>query len=266
MTTALVTGATAGIGVAFVRRLAAEGHDLVLVARDERRLEQEASDVRRLYAVGVEVLVADLADRDGCASVERRLQDPGAPVDLLVNNAGFGLGRSFLETDADDEERMLDVMVRAVMRLTHAAVGPMVERGVGAIVTVSSLAAYVPNGTYSAAKAWQASFTESLAVELRDTGVRVLGVYPGYTRTEFHARADIDMSALPDFLWLDADEVAHKALDDLNAGRTASVAGASYRAVAGLTRALPRPVARRLAERKPGRSTSSGHDGRTSRR
>jgi len=260
MPTALVTGATAGIGAAFVRRLAAEGHDLVLVARDERRLRQEATDLARLYAVRVEVLVADLSDHAACARVEDRLREPDRPVDLLVNNAGFTTGKPFGESTADDEERMLDVMVRAVMRLTHAALGPMRQRGSGDVVIVSSTAAWLPGGTYSAAKAWQATFTESLAVQLRGTNVRVLGVYPGYTRTEFHARADIDMSALPDFLWLDADDVAHRALADLRAGRTASVAGASYRALSGLSRALPRGLARQVAARRPGRSTEPDAD------
>ena len=138
----------------------------------------------------------------------------------------------------------------------------MRERGHGAVVNVSSAAAWLPGGTYSAAKAWQSTFTESLAVQLRGTGVHVMAVYPGYTRTEFHARASIDMSALPDFLWLDPDDVAHHALADLRAGRTSSVAGASYRALGGVSRSLPRPVARRLAARRPGRSTDGGPDGR----
>jgi len=262
MATALVTGATSGIGAAFARRLAAQGHDLVLVARDERRLTQEVSDLGRLYAVRAEALVADLGDRAACRTVEERLADRDRPVDILINNAGFGLGRRFRDTSADDEDLMIDVMVRAVMRLSHASVGAMVARGFGAIVNVSSTAAWVPGGTYSAAKAWQATFTESLAVELKGTGVRVLAVFPGYTRTEFHARAELDMSALPDFLWLDADDVARHALDDLRAGRTTSVAGAPYKLFAGVARALPRSAARRAAARRPGHSTGEAHPGR----
>ena len=156
--TALVTGATAGIGLEFARQLAARGHDLVLVARDPARLESVADELRAAYAVEVEVLAADLADRARLARVEARLADPERPVDLLVNNAGFGLRHRFLDNDVEQEQEMLDVLVVAVMRLSHAALRAMTARGRGGIVNVGSVAAYLRRGTYSAAKAWVSSF------------------------------------------------------------------------------------------------------------
>jgi len=242
MGTALVTGATAGIGAAFADRLAADGFDLVLVARDEQRLEQRADDLRNRFGATVEVLPADLADREQCARVEQRLADPAAPVDMLVNNAGFSLNRRFTRSTAADEERQLDVLVRAVLRLTHAAVAGMVERGSGAVVNVSSVAAWVPGGTYAAAKAWVSSFSEGLAGELGGTGVRVLAVAPGFTRTEFHQRGDMDVSRIPSWLWLTPEQVVDAALADLRRGRVVSVPDARYKALTLAARYLPRSV------------------------
>ncbi len=171
MSTALITGPTSGIGNAFARRLAADGNDLVLVARDGIRREELAHGLRSTYGVDVEVLVADLVDEEGCRSIEKRLSD-GAPVDLLVNNAGFSLNRRFLTGDIDDEEDMLRILVRAVLRLTRAAVPGMVARGYGAVINVSSVAGFVPQSTYSAAKAWVTAFSQGLAGDLDGTGAR----------------------------------------------------------------------------------------------
>ncbi len=245
MPTALITGATAGIGAEFARRLAAQGHDLVLVARDEDRLEATAADLRHRFGGAVEVLPADLADRDPCARVEARLGDRDQPVDLLVNNAGFGTGHRFSRGQLADEERQLDVLVRAVLRLSHAAVGGMVERRHGGIVNVSSVAAWMPTGTYSAAKAWVTAFSEGLDAELAGSGVRVVAVAPGFTRTEFHARAGMDMSRVPDWMWLDADQVVRAALAALGTRRTVVVPGRQYRLLAGLARHAPRRLVAR---------------------
>jgi short-subunit dehydrogenase len=247
MPTALITGATAGIGAEFARRLAAQGHDLVLVARDEDRLEATAADLRHRFGGGVVVLPADLAERDQCARVEARLADRDRPVDLLVNNAGFGTGHRFSRGQLADEERQLDVLVRAVLRLSHAAVGGMVERRHGGIVNVSSVAAWTPTGTYSAAKAWVTTFSEGLDAELAGTGVRVVAVAPGFTRTEFHARAGMDMSRVPGWLWLDADQVVRAALAALGTRRTVVVPGRQYRLLAGLARHAPSRLVARAA-------------------
>ncbi|WP_238694272.1 SDR family NAD(P)-dependent oxidoreductase [Nocardioides daphniae] len=152
ISTALVTGPTAGIGRSFAHQLAARGHDLVLVARDRERLEAEAEDLRRRHGIEVDVLVADLTDRAQLARVEARLKETERPVDLLVNNAGFGLKGRFADNDVEAEQAMLDVLVTAVMRLSHAAFAAMSARGHGGVINVSSVAAFLPRGTYSAAK------------------------------------------------------------------------------------------------------------------
>ena len=202
----------------------------------------------------VETLPADLADDEGCLAVERRLADPDRPIDLLVNNAGHGLRKPFLANTVEDEETLLRVHVRAVLRLTHAALPAMVARGSGAVVNVSSVAGWAPQGTYSAAKAWVTSFTEGLAGQLYGTGVRVMALCPGYTRTEFHARMRVERSVIPGPLWLDSDAVVDDAMRDLRAAKVVSVPSARYKAIAALTRHAPRGVVRRaLRGRQVGR-------------
>lgn len=249
MATALVTGPTAGIGLAFVRALAARGHDVVLVSRDEARLEAVAAELRGAYGVGAEVLPADLAA--DTEVVEKRLRDDVRPVDLLVNNAGFALRSRFLTNDVADEEYLLDVLVRAVLRLTHAALPGMVERGRGAVVNVSSMAGWVPRSTYSAAKAWVTAFSEGLAPQLRGTGVQVMALAPGFVRTEFHDRARMNMSGLPSWMWLDADAVVAAALRDLRHRRVVSVPGPVYKAAAAVLPRLPRRLVLGLGQRHP---------------
>lgn len=252
---ALVTGATSGIGAAFAERLAASGHDLVLVSRDAERLGRVADDLRARHGVEVAVLPADLATDGGCTAVEARLRD-GDPVDLLVNNAGMSLNRAFLRSSADDEERLLRLNVTAVMRLTHAALPGMVRRRHGAIVNISSVsgfAAVMPGSTYPASKAWVTNFTESVGLSVRRFGVRVMALCPGYTRTEFHSRAGIDMSKTPAWLWLDADRVVRDGLRDLARGKLVSVPDWRYKAAAFGMRHAPRRLLQRVAKDTRGR-------------
>ncbi|WP_395693901.1 SDR family NAD(P)-dependent oxidoreductase [Nocardioides sp.] len=244
--TALVTGPTAGIGRSFAHQLAQQGHDLVLVARDRARLEAEAAQLRSTYGVDVEVLVADLTDRAELAAVEARLADADRPVDLLVNNAGFGLKGRFLTNDVDAEQAMLDVLVTAVMRLSHAALGAMAERGSGGIINVSSVAAFLPRGTYSAAKAYVNSFSEWAAREYGPQGVTVTCLCPGFTKTEFHERMQVSRGSAPDFMWLDADDLVAAALKDHAKGRIFSIPGAQYKAITRAARVVPNGLLQRF--------------------
>ncbi|KRB74935.1 short-chain dehydrogenase [Nocardioides sp. Root190] len=246
-TTALVTGATAGIGLEFARQLAARGEDLVLVARDSTRLEVVAGELRAAYPVEVEVLSADLTDLDQLARVEERLADRTRPVDLLVNNAGFGLKESFLVNPIEVEQAQQDVLVRAVLRLTHAALGPMTERGRGGVINVSSVAAFLPRGTYSAAKAWVNSFSAWAHGEYAAQGVTVMALCPGFVRTEFHQRLGVDRdSSAPRPLWLEADRLVRDALADFDRGKGMSIPSKRYKAIVVLTRLVPRSGLQRL--------------------
>ena len=246
--TALVTGPTSGIGAAFARRLAQRGYDLVLVARDESRLRELAADLERDHGVATEVIVADLADRAALAGVEKRVADPARPVDLLVNNAGFGHKRPFLDNTVEDEQQMLDVLVTAVLRLSHAALGAMVERGFGSIVNVSSVAGFLSRGTYGAAKAYVTSMSQWADATYRGRGVRVMALCPGFTRTEFHARMGVGRGSAPSFLWLDADRLVRDALADLDRGRSVSVPGKRYKVLVTVGRHLPASLLARFQQ------------------
>ena len=237
MPTALVTGPTSGIGLAFARQLAARRTDLILVSRDAERLEEVAAELRGTFNVMVEVLPADLSA--DLSHVEARLAASDRPVDVLINNAGFTVGKPFVGGDVAAEQRLIDVMVTAVMRLTHVALPGMVERGRGAVVNVGSVAGLVPRGTYSAAKAWVRAFTTGLRPQVAGTGVRIMLLAPGFTRTEFHERAAMSTSSLPRFLWHDADAVVTRALRDLDRGVPVSVPGVVYKAASTVLPRLP---------------------------
>jgi hypothetical protein len=252
--TAVVTGATAGIGAAFARRLAADSYDVVLVARDGDRLRRQAGTLAAEHGVSVTPLPADLTTEDGVASVADRFA--GGPVDLLVNSAGFSLNRSFLRTDPQAEERLLRLNVHAVLRLTQAALPGMVERRRGGVINVSSVsgfAAVMPGSTYPATKAWVTSFSESVALAVRRYGVRVVALCPGYVRTEFHQRAGVDTSRIPDWLWLDADRVAAAGLRALARGDPVRVVDWRYRLAVGAIRFTPRRLVRAASRDTRGR-------------
>jgi short-subunit dehydrogenase len=243
---ALVTGPTAGIGRVFALRLAERGYDLVLVARDRERLQALADELAQAHAAQSEVLVADLTERSGMALVEDRLTDESRPVDLLVNNAGFGLKRRFLDNTVDQEQAALDILVTAVMRLTHAALGPMTARGSGGIINVASVAAYQPRGSYSAAKAWVTSFGAWASQEYASQGVHLMTLCPGFTRTEFHERMEVRRDAVPGPLWLDVDRVVDEALADWDAGKRLSIPSKRYKVITSVSRHLPTGVLHRF--------------------
>jgi short-subunit dehydrogenase len=239
MTTALITGATAGLGAAFARRLAREGHDLVLVARDTKRLDDAAAELHRRYGVHTEVLAADLATEAGIGAVEDRLRDDSRPVGILVNNAGFGNRGKYLQVPLEAELDMLKVHVEAVLRLTSAVLPGMRERGFGGVVNVASVAAFLQRGTYGATKAWVVSFTQGVTRDLVGSGVRLMALCPGFVHTEFHQRAGMGTKNIPSWAWLDADRVVEDAMRDLAHGRTVSVPSKRYKLVVLLSRLLP---------------------------
>lgn len=254
MTTALVTGAGAGIGREFCEQLAARGDDLVVVARNAERLASMKVDLEQRHGVGVELLVADLADADDLQRVADRLADRNAPIDILVNNAGFGVKTAFLDTPVEKEIESIDVMVKAVVVLTHAAGAAMRERGRGTVVNVSSVASFLASGTYSAAKSYVTVFSESIAAQWHGTGVSVTALCPGFTHTEFHERGGIAVdktSPVAKRLWLDADRLVADCLADVDAGKVVSVPGRQYKAITGLLRVVPRRLVRspRLSSR-----------------
>ncbi|MET9499309.1 SDR family oxidoreductase [Streptomyces sp. NPDC006552] len=242
MTTALITGSTAGIGAAFARRLAADGHNLVLVARDTARLQEQATELHDRHGIEAEVLTADLATDKGIAAVEKRLRDRKAAVDLLVNNAGFGNKGRYLEVPLADELTMLKVHCEAVLRLTSAATEVMRERGRGGVINVASVAAFVPRGTYGASKAWVVQFTQGVAKDLAGSGVRLMALCPGFVRTEFHQRADMGTDNIPKWMWLDADKLVAAALTDLSRGKSLSIPDPRYKALMGVAKVTPRSL------------------------
>ena len=267
MGTALITGATSGIGLEIAWQLAEAHHDLVLVARTVTDLEEVAQRIRQVSGVDVQVLPADLSEPEDLARVVQRLRvaspprsrpargtHPAAgapvearPVDLLVNNAGFAVGQAFVGGGIEQERRAMAVLVGAVLELTHAAVPGMVERGHGAILNVASVAALTAMGTYAAHKAWVRTFTEALASELRGTGVSATVVNPGLTYSQFHERAGIAADSWPEAAWLRAEDVARAALTAVRRGQVICTPSARYLATNALLRVSPRWFVRRVA-------------------
>jgi len=246
--TALITGATSGIGAEFARQLARAGHALVLVARDVERLAATATALRDRHGVAVETIAADLATDTGVDRIVARIAEgrdhPGRFVDLLVNNAGFGTKGSLIAGDGAAQEAMVRLHVLAVHRLTDAALRPMVARGGGAIITVSSVASYLTspgNVNYCATKAYQRMAMEALAREVSRHGVYVQAFCPGFTRTEFHARADMSTAPIPRVLWMDVDRAVAASLAALEARRpTTVIPGFLNRAIVTLLGFMPR--------------------------
>ena len=246
MATALITGATAGIGAAYAKLLAKEGFDLVLVARDLPRLKGVAKELSKLYKIKAETIKADLTKPAQLAKVEKRLANNSKPIEVLINNAGFGLKDSFLVSNLAKEQELLDVLVTAPMRLSHAVLPGMIKRNSGSIVNVSSVASFIAGGTYSAAKSYLTVFSEYLYTELRDTNIKVSALCPGFTRTEFHARGKMKMSGLPNYMWTTVDQVVAKSWRYVKAGKVICIPGWQYMLLSSIARIAPRPLVRKL--------------------
>ncbi|GAA1426832.1 SDR family oxidoreductase [Streptomyces thermospinosisporus] len=221
----------------------------MLVARDTGRLREQATELHDRHGIEAEVLTADLAEDAGIEAVAERLRDRKNPVDLLINNAGFGNKGRYLDVPMADELRMLKVHCEAVLRLTSAAAETMRERGRGGVVNVASVAAFVPRGTYGASKAWVVQFTQGAAKDLADSGVRLMALCPGFVRTEFHDRAGMGTDNIPKWMWLDADKVATTALEDLARGKTVSIPDPRYKTLMGAAKLVPRGMLGTISSR-----------------
>jgi short-subunit dehydrogenase len=244
---ALITGASGGIGAAFASALAQRGMDLVVVARDRERLAELAQRLRDRHAVAVEILPADLTDRAQRRAVELRAAAPS--LEVLVNAAGLAAVGRYAELAPEAAEQQIALNFIAVVRLTRAALPGMIARRRGTIINVSSIAAFVPArfaATYAATKASLNSFSESLHEELRNTGVQIQVLCPGFTRTAFVERAGADGSVIPAFAWMTPEAVVAASLAALPRGRVVCVPGLCNRVLTTLLTALPRRWARRL--------------------
>lgn len=244
---ALVTGATAGIGESFTRLLAANNYNLVLVARDLPRLEERALALQAKFGVETVVLQADLATEQGCALIENYITEH--EIDVLINNAGFGIKKAFTASALNDEQNLLDVLVRTPMRLMHVALPKMRARDNGIIINVSSVAGFIAGGTYSASKSYLTVLSESLNTELTDTKVKITALCPGFTRTEFHQRGRMSMKGLPSFMWLNADKLVAKSWSDALKGKAISIPGWQYQILTFVMRYAPRSLVRKIGMR-----------------
>lgn len=251
MKRALITGASSGLGAEYARQLAARGADLVLVARDESALDALAIELRQRHGIAVEVLAADLLQETELARVETRLADTSAPIDTLINNAGFGLSLEFERNDLDDEVRHLRLHNEVPMRLTHIALQGMLERSDGRIINVSSVAAFIPRSTYSAVKQWLVVFSRWANARYRRRGVTVTAVCPGFTHTNFHERLGLPLGqeGVPNWMWLDADQVVAESLRDVARGKGLSIPSVKYKILAGIARIAPKGLVSQIGER-----------------
>ena len=236
---ALVTGASSGLGAEFARQLAQADHDLVLVARDESRLRELAARLHSEFGAAVEVLPADLITDDGVARVSARLAAPGAPISLLVNNAGFGVAESFERSAAAQENAQLRLLAQTPLELCHAVLPGMLARGTGRIINVSSVAAFIPRGSYGAAKAWSVSFSRHAKLQYGPRGIKVTALCPGLVHTEFHARRGGRLGRVRPWMWLKAEQVVGSALADNAANKAVSIPSLRYKVLIGASRWLP---------------------------
>lgn len=241
---ALVTGTTSGIGKAFCELLAAEGYNLVLVSRDLPRMQSQANSLIAKYKADVEILQADLADVGQIESVSTRCADLTRPIEVLVNNAGFGINSDFSTSSIRSQMDLINCMVMAPMWLTYSVIKPMENIGRGFIVNISSVAAFMAGSTYCSAKVWLNVFTESIYSELKSKGISIHAICPGFTKTEFHSRCAQDVSRVPDIVWLSPDEVAATAWKAVRGGKVLSIPGIQYKVLASLHRYAPRFLVR----------------------
>lgn len=246
MATALVTGGSSGIGFAFAQQLAARGDDLILVARDQDRLESAANSLRNRYRVQVDTVSADLADLDDTRQIEQLIETQ--VIDTLVNDAGFAAHDDLLDTDWSGHAKAFDVMIQAVLVLSGAAARQMTARGHGAIINISSINSLLDADNYSAIKRWVISYTEALNGHLAGSGVHATVVMPGWVKTNFHSSAGLSRPHVPAFMWVKADQVAREGIAAAERGKILCVPTVFWKLAAWVLRhgpvALPRYIAR----------------------
>ena len=238
---ALITGGTSGLGLAFAHALAAQGMDLVLAARNEERLARTANELSESYGVQCETLRADLLERAGVDTVKARLAASENPVSVLINNAGGGLYSTMITSDYTQIHDAAQVMGLAPMEIGGAAAEAMLGRGVGLIITTSSVSALVPMGAYSAIKSLVKVWSDSIALKLKDTGVHVLSFLPGWVHTEFHERTGVSNDSIPSWLWMDADRVVAETLEAAARHKSSVTPSKRFKVIAFLAKHAPQP-------------------------
>ncbi len=247
MPSALITGASSGIGREFANQLAKRGFDLVLVARDEPRLMAVGEELANKYGVKYQVIKADLSQVNEINELSSKIKNQDFQFNLLVNNAGFGLNKAFHKSSPEEEKALLEVLVTAPLILTQAAISQMLESKNGYVINVGSVAAWITSGTYSAAKSWLHSFTESMHAQYSKEGINFSTVAPGFTRTEFHQRANINMNSMPKWLWLEDKKVVSEAIEGVLKGRSLVVPGFQYKTLKVFADFMPRSTIRNFS-------------------
>lgn len=238
-TYALITGASSGIGKEFAHQLAARGYRPILVARGEEALTTVASEIEATYGIPCEILVADLASPAELKKVCTRLQDAAQPVSFLVNNAGFGIGKSLSASTLETHLTQVDVLLKAPLALMHTALEQMAARQEGTIINVASTAAFTPGGTYSAVKRALLVLSESASLEYAPQGITVTAVCPGLTRSNFHAAMNQAAPRLPKLFWLEPERVVREALAAADTGKAVCVPSLPYKLLTFASRTLP---------------------------
>jgi short-subunit dehydrogenase len=252
---ALVTGATSGIGASFAHVLGKEGFDLILVARREEALRQRASELAGRYGVNTSVIVQDLTHPHAVEAILAQCKDFDRAVDVLVNNAGYPLTELFHRMSWPEIDAALQIYVKSAVRLAHALIPGMVSRGWGKVINVASMAAFEPgsyrSSLYSSSKAFVTTFSESIAADLKGTGVSVTAVCPGFTKTEWTSKNKLKNASVPALLWMESDDVARAGFDAAMRGAPVSIVGTfSLRLLSILFQLAPRRLVGSFLSRK----------------
>ena len=246
MKKALITGASAGIGLEFAYQLAQKNYDLILVSRNKQKLTEIAQEISSKYKNNNEVLVADLATKEGIDLVSNKIKTD-QEIEFIVNNAGLGINKPFHKATLNEESDLLNVLVKAPLEITHSAITSMLNRNKGFIINVGSVAAWTTSGTYSAAKVWLTSFSESLNTNYQKKGINICVVAPGFTKTEFHQRANMSTESIPNWMWLSTKIVVKDSIDAALRGKTIVVPSIRYRLLVTFLKLMPRGFIRKFS-------------------